>query len=244
MVKSSITSRAKFSFGAPFDVVLRVEEVQHRRVLGDLDGQIAQVARGAPLEQIDLLHHLAVVADLVLVGREVAVPQQRHLLLERMRRLHHPVRPPVPQPARFEHRRPQPVEEAIGDRLHRTVACRLDVDAHRGAGLQRAICRFGPALGEPVQCRIPETGFDKRLHLRIRDALVVHERADGPLEAKVGELLDFGGRAAEPRMRQQVRGAVVIPVGTGDRREVVFPVRRSRRPADAIGHVVSPACPP
>ena len=212
-MKSSITSRAKFSFGAPFDVVLRVEEVQHRRVLGDLDRQIAQVARGAPLEQIDLLHHLAVVADLVLVGGEVAVPQQRHLLLERVRRLHHPVRPPVPEPARFEHRRPQPVEEAIGDRLHRTVAGRLDVDAHRGAGLQRAIGRFGPAFRKPVQRRIPEARFDKRLHLRIRDGLVVDERADRALEASVGQLLDLRRRAAEPRVGQQVRGAVVVPVG-------------------------------
>ena len=64
------------------DVVLRVEEVQHRRVLRDLDGQVADVARRAPLEQVDLLHHLAVVADLVLVGGEVAVPQQGHLLLD------------------------------------------------------------------------------------------------------------------------------------------------------------------
>ena len=194
--------------------------------------------------RFDLLHHLAVVADFVLVGREVAVPQQRHLLLERVRRLHHPVRPPVPQPARFEHRRAQPVEEAIGDRLYRTVAGRFGIDAHRRAGLQRAVRRFGAAFRKSVQRRIPEPGLDERLHLRIRDGLVVDKRADRALEAKVCKLLDLCRRPAEPRVSQQVRGAVVIPVRIGDRREVVLPVRRSRRPADASGHVVSPACPP
>jgi hypothetical protein len=79
------------------DVVLRVEEVEHRGILRDLDRELAQVAGGAALEQVDLLHHLAVVADLVLVRGEVAVPQERHLLLERVRGLHHPVRPPVPR---------------------------------------------------------------------------------------------------------------------------------------------------
>ena len=153
-----------------------------------------------------------------------------------MRGLQHPVRPPVPQPARFEHRCAQPVEEAIGDRLHRTVAGRLALDAHRDAVLVRAVGRFGPALGKSVQRRIPQPRFDERLHLRIRDALVVHERADRALEAGVGQLLDLGRRAAEPRVRQQVRGAVVVPVGGGDGREVVFPGRRSRRPADASGH--------
>jgi len=87
------------------DVVLRVEEIQHRGILRDRDRQIAQVAGRVPLEQLDLLAHLAVVAHLVFVRREMPVPQQRHLLLERMRRLQHPVRPPIAQAPGLEHRR-------------------------------------------------------------------------------------------------------------------------------------------
>ena len=217
-------------------VVLRVKEVQHRGVLRDLNGQVPQVARGAALEQVDLLRHLAIVTDLVLVRGEVAVPQQRHLLLDRMRCLQHPVRPPVPQPARLEHRCPQPVEEPVGYRLHRAVAGRLALDSHRGALLVRPVGGFGPALGESVQRRIPQPGLDERLHLRIRNALVVHERSDRALEAGVGQLLDLLRRAAEARVRQQVRGAVVIPLGGGDGGQVVVPGRRSRGPAGACRH--------
>ena len=38
-------------------------------------------AQALALEQLDLAQHLAVVAHLVLVGGEVAMPEQRHLLL-------------------------------------------------------------------------------------------------------------------------------------------------------------------
>ena len=44
----------------------------------------------------DDLHHLAIVADLLVTSREMAVPEQRHLLLERTRRMHHPEQPSLP----------------------------------------------------------------------------------------------------------------------------------------------------
>ena len=103
----------KVLVGGALHVVLGVEEIQHRRVLGDLDGQIPDAAGRALFEQLDLLQHLAVVANLVLVRGKVAVPHQGHLFLQRMRGLQHPVRPPVAKAARFEHRRAEPVEEAV-----------------------------------------------------------------------------------------------------------------------------------
>ena len=178
---------------------------------------------------VDLLLHLAVVAHLVLVRREVAVPQQRHLLFERMGGLQHPVRPPVAEPPRLEHRGPQPVEESIRHRLHRTVPAGLAVDAHRDClALNGPVRCFRPALRKTVQRRIPQSRLHERLHLRIRDALVLHERPHRALEAGVGELLDLFRRAAEARMRKQVRGAVVVPIRGGNGREVVLPGGRSR----------------
>jgi hypothetical protein len=47
--------------------------------------------------------------------------------------------------------------------------------------------------------------------VRIRDALVIHERLDGALEARVGERLDVFGRPAEPGVCEQMCGAVVVP---------------------------------
>jgi hypothetical protein len=87
----------------PLHVELRVEEIEHRGILRDLDREVAEVAGCMVLEERDLLEHLAVVADLVLVRREVAVPQQRHLLLERMRG-GSIGSPPLAHAARLEHR--------------------------------------------------------------------------------------------------------------------------------------------
>src|SRR4029453_18103625 len=215
--------------------------IEHRRVPGDLNRQLAHVAGGVPLEEIDLLHHLAVVAYFVLVGGEVAVPHQCHLLLHRMRRLQHPVCPPVPQPPRFEHRRPQPVKEAIGDWVQRTIAGRLDVDSHRDAALGGTVSRLRTTFRKTVQRRIPETRFDERLHSWIGDALVVHERAYRAVEPGIGQLLDGCRRSPKSRVTQEVRGAIVVPVGCADRREIVLPGHRPWRPVGASGHGVLPS---
>src|SRR6185295_7868504 len=80
--------------------------------------------------------------------------------------------------------------------------------------------------------------LDERLRLRIREALVVDERANGDVWTGLRQRLDLRRRAAEPGVRDQMRGAIVVPVRRGDRREVVLPGRRSRRPADTTGHVL------
>src|SRR5438105_10945552 len=63
------------------DVHAGVEEGKHGRVLSDGDGEIPEIARSVFLEKLELAEQLAIVAYLRLVGSEVAVPEQRHLLL-------------------------------------------------------------------------------------------------------------------------------------------------------------------
>src|SRR5262249_10534347 len=120
------------------------------------------------------------------------------------------------------------------------VAGRPDVDPHRSAVLDGAVSRLRTTFRKTVQRRIPETRFDERLHSWIGDALVVHERAYRAVEAGIGKRLDSCRRSAKPRVTQEVRGTIVVPVGRGDGREVVFPRRRPRRPTGASGHGDSP----
>ena len=60
--------------------------------------------------------------------------------------------------------------------------------------------------------------------------------ADGALETQIGQLLDLSGAPAEPGVREQMRGAVVVPVRGGNGREVALPGCRPWRPARASGH--------
>src|SRR5207248_2501091 len=89
---------------------------------------------------------------------------------------------------------------------------------------------------KPVQSRIPQPRFDERLHLRIGNALVVHEGADRTLKPRVGQFLDVCRSSPEAGMRQQVRGAVVVPVGRCNGCQVVLPDHRSRGPTNASDH--------
>jgi hypothetical protein len=55
-----------------------------------------------------------------------------------------------------------------------------------------------------IERGVPESRLDKRLHLRIRQALVVNERLDRAVEAGIGELFEVFRSSAEARMREQV----------------------------------------
>ena len=65
------------------DVDPRIQEGQHRRILGHANQQVAEIAEAQSLKEPQLLEHLAVVAHLVLVGGKVPVPKQCHPLLQR-----------------------------------------------------------------------------------------------------------------------------------------------------------------
>ena len=145
MVNSSMISRAKFSFGEPLTLTpaSRKASIAGSCAVATMSSRKSPVARCA--EGLVLAQHLAHVAHLVLAGGEMAVPEQRHLLLERALGVEHAVRPPVRDAARLEHARAQPVEELVDHRLERPVAGRLDLDAERRAGLFRELGGRRPA---------------------------------------------------------------------------------------------------
>ncbi len=109
-----------------FHVLRRVEVGQHRRIARDVDKKLAEAAGRVSMEQRELLLHLAIVADLLLAGREMAVPEQRHLLFQRPVGRDHAVGPPMRQATGLQHGGAQPIEEAIDHRLQAALACGLD----------------------------------------------------------------------------------------------------------------------
>jgi hypothetical protein len=113
-VKSSITSRPKFSCGLALRVRPAVEEDEHRGVLRDSNEEIPELAEGhlanqlvVPLRTRGLTalvrHHLRAddradrTGHLRVADAEVVVPEERHLLLQRAARVHHAEQPPLPR---------------------------------------------------------------------------------------------------------------------------------------------------
>ena len=189
------------------------------------------------MEERELLLHLAVVADLLLAGREMAVPEQRHLLFERALGRDHAVGPPVAEPASFEVRRAQPVEEAVDHRLEPPLALGLDLYAQRLAGLLGTAGRGGTARREIAQARIPYAGRIERREI-VGDGLVVDQTGDrlgGRHRRKSRDLLR---RAAEAGTLQEMGGEVIAPVGIGDRGEVIRPAGRTGGASRHMGKTV------
>ena len=77
-------------------VVVQVHE--HCRIAADSQEQVAKVAQAVGAEEFVLPEHEPGTLDVVGAGREVAVPEQRHLLLQRAFALEHAPNPPT---ARF-----------------------------------------------------------------------------------------------------------------------------------------------
>ena len=221
--------------GRALHVHARIEVVEHRRIFGDRYRQVPEIAGRVALKHVDLQQHLPVVADLVLGRREVAVPEQRHLLFQRPAAIEHALGPPVPDPAGFQPRRAQPVEETVGHRLHVAIdKLGLDPDAHARATLHRQFGRRRAARREVHQRLIPESGMLERQQMVVRERVVVDELADRLLGRHVRQLLDVFRGAAETRAFQQVGGAVVAPVRGGDRRQIPRPQGRAGSPAGRI----------
>ena len=69
--------------GRALVVLVVVEPVNHGRVLGQHDQQVAVVARSVVAEHVDLRDQVIVVVDLGVTDRKDAVPEERHLLFQR-----------------------------------------------------------------------------------------------------------------------------------------------------------------
>ena len=88
----------KVFVGGTFHIHPGIEVIEHARVLGDGDGEVAEVPGGVALEHVDLQQHFPVIPDFVLSGGEMPVPEERHLLFERPRGVEHALGPPVTHP--------------------------------------------------------------------------------------------------------------------------------------------------
>ena len=159
------------------------------------------------------------------------VPEQRHLLFERPGGVEHAFGPPVAHAASLQLGRTQPVEEAIGDRLHVAVdMVGFDPNAHALALLDRQVSGGRSARREMHQRLVPETRMPERRQVVIRDVVVVDEGTDRLLGRHVRQLPDLFWSAAEARAAKQMGGPVVAPVPEGDRGQIPRPCGRPRRP--------------
>src|SRR5881628_1458092 len=105
----------------------------------------------------------------------------------------------------------------------------------------------GPAAWQDDVSPLPpsEWNYDRAAHLLAHAGFggtpeEIEKLADAGLdrafEAGISQLLDFFRRAAEARMREQVCGAVVVPLRRRQRRNVVLPRSGSRGPLKARSH--------
>ena len=74
-------------------VLVVVQPVDHGRVLGERNEQVAIVRHSQIAEHVDLLEQVVAVVHLCVAGREDVVPEQRHLLFQRSLGGDHPVQP-------------------------------------------------------------------------------------------------------------------------------------------------------
>ncbi len=81
--------------GLPLDVAVGVEPDEHGRVPADRLEQRAELAQGVRPQQHVLAEHQDRVLHLGEAGGEVVVPEQRHLLAQRVAALEHAVQPPA-----------------------------------------------------------------------------------------------------------------------------------------------------
>ena len=87
--------------GPVAEVLAVVQPVDHRRVARELEQQVAHVAQPAAPEHLDLVGHRGTVLRLEVGRGEDVVPEERHLLAQRVAAVDHPVDPArAPRPGR------------------------------------------------------------------------------------------------------------------------------------------------
>ena len=153
----------------------------------------------------------------------MAVPEERHLFLQRARAGEHAVGPPIGDAIGFEHAGAEPVEKFVDDGLQAAIAGGLDLDAERFAVLLGQVGDGGAAGREGFEAGIVNAGFVEGRQVADVGAFVADQAGDGLRGRHLGERVDFSGRAAEAGAFEQVRGEVAIPVFGGDGREIVLP---------------------
>ena len=171
---------------------------------------------------MDLLPHLPVAAHLVRVRGEVAGARAAPSSAHRARCPQHPGRPSVAETSRLSivpraskrtGRRPA----APGDRRSPPSSTPIEL-----AGSLGPVGRSGRLSGKPLS-QGPINPIRRRVQTAASEALAAHQRADRGGRGRAPRALGARPARRRTRMREQMRGAVVVPVGPRQRREVVLP---------------------
>ena len=216
----------KVLIGRALHVHAGVEERQHCGVLRNSHEQIVKISGSLFLEQLELTESFPVIADLCFVHRKVAVPEQRHLFLQRVAGLKHAIRPPVSNTLGFQNTRAQPVEEFIHDRLYRTIPARFDFDAERLTFFLGQFRHGRAAFGKRLESGIVDSRMVERRKI-VLDILKVHQAPDGFTGRQSGQRLDLFRSSAKAGPFQKMRCKIVIPIGWSDRCKIILPLDRT-----------------
>ena len=223
MVNISMISRAKFSLEAP----LTLTPASRNESIAGSCATATVRSRKLPVpcfwNSSNCAEELAVVANLGFVGSEMAVPEQRHLFLQRPRAGQHPIGPPIGHAVGFENAGAQPVEEFIDDGLQAAIAGGLDLDAERLAFLLGQV-RDGRTAGRKrLQSRIVNSGMIEGRQLAGVGPFEADQARDRLRRGQFRQSLDFLGSAAESGALEQVRREIVIPIRGTDGGQIVLP---------------------
>ena len=212
----------------PLDVLAVVQIDEHRRIREDAEQQVLEAAAGVRTQQLVLAEHHPGIAHLAVAGGEVAVPEQCQLLFEGAPGEQHALTPPGRQPLGLHGVRPQPVEELVDHRLEPPrLAFGQHLDAHRLAALAGDAHGLRPALWKRIHARIPDRRRIERRQV-IRHRLIVDESVDNVLGGHVRESRDLLRGRAETGALDEMGRLRGVPIGRGDRGEVVRPGGRAR----------------
>ena len=186
---------------APAAVLVVVEVLQHRRVADDAAHEIGEVAGGVRAQERVLREHVVAVLDRAVAGREVPVPEERELLLERAARRDHLREPPLLH-----------LGELLAVGLLARLALALEPEnrllvACRARAPQRLalLGRLGPHHSRELR--------RWRQHIV---ALEVDDVVDRVVEAELDQRAHLRGRAAEAGAVQQVLRGRVVEVLLGE----------------------------
>ena len=157
------------------------EPEQHRGVARDLHQQPGERAQAEAAEELVLAQHQLRRPDAVARGGEPVVPDERHPLVQRLRRAHHPVEPPELVVAPAVVRRELVPAVVVRPRALQPVAA----GAHEG--MHRAL---EPELGEALGLARSraETGTpEQALGLRLAEVATVDGRHQVPYRRRGAE---------------------------------------------------------
>src|SRR5262249_52705231 len=149
------------------EVLPGVKIDQHRRIARNGRKQSPEISGGMLLKQPDLHEHFAVISHFLFAGSKMPMPKQRKLFLKRALRGDHTIRPPVSNPAGFQHTGTKPEEEAVGDRLQPPRPCWLRGDPHCGACLRSEAGGGGACRWKGRQARVVNTRMLERWQIAV-----------------------------------------------------------------------------